>query len=54
MEQQIKGRTCPECGSGDYEFRSRRKVMGDGNAEAVETKYRCKTCGKYWKVQVPT
>jgi DNA-directed RNA polymerase subunit M/transcription elongation factor TFIIS len=45
MEQQIGGRTCPECGSDDYQFRGRRKV-----AEAVETKYRCKACGHKWRV----
>jgi transposase-like protein len=50
MEQNVS-RTCPACGSGDYEFRSRKKVAEEGK-EVVETKYRCKGCGHEWKVRV--
>ena len=49
------GRTCPQCGSTDYAFRSRKKVPpepGRGNG-AVETKYRCKACGHEWRVRLP-
>jgi DNA-directed RNA polymerase subunit M/transcription elongation factor TFIIS len=46
-------RTCPACGSGDYTFRSRKKIeAAEGQEAATETKYRCKTCGKEWKVKV--
>jgi hypothetical protein len=36
-------RSCPKCGSGEYPFRSRKKIVsepGQGEGEAVETKYR--------------
>ena len=46
-------RTCPACRSGEYQFRSRKKVAEDGKPEAVETKYRCKACNHEWKVRVP-
>jgi transposase-like protein len=52
MELQIGGRTCPECGSYDYQFRNRKKVAEEGKGEAVETKYRCKACGHEWRVRV--
>jgi DNA-directed RNA polymerase subunit M/transcription elongation factor TFIIS len=46
-------RTCPACGSDDYEFRSRKKVAHEaGQGEVVETKYRCKACGHEWRVRV--
>ena len=48
------GKTCPKCGSPDYQFRSRRKVPADpekGEREGWETKYRCKACTKEWKVR---
>jgi transposase-like protein len=45
-------RTCPACGNGDYQFRSRKKVAQEGK-EAVETRYRCKACNHEWKVKVP-
>jgi transposase-like protein len=51
MEKQVGGRTCPECGSGDYQFRGRKKVAEEGKGEAVETKYRCKVCGHEWRVR---
>jgi DNA-directed RNA polymerase subunit M/transcription elongation factor TFIIS len=45
-------KTCPKCGSGDYQFRSRRKIAAaDGQGEQTETKYRCKGCGHEWKVK---
>jgi transposase-like protein len=54
MEQQKPGRTCPACGSSDYLFRSRRKIEAEkGEPEVVETKYRCRACGKDWQEKVP-
>jgi DNA-directed RNA polymerase subunit M/transcription elongation factor TFIIS len=45
---------CPKCGSTDYAFRGRKKVSQDNGQQAiVETKYRCKACGKDWKETVP-
>lgn len=54
MDQFVNpARTCPDCGSGDYQFRSRKKVAAEGGqGEAVETKYRCKACGHEWRVRV--
>jgi transposase-like protein len=47
-------RCCPKCGSTDYAFRGRKKVSQDGGQQAtVETRYRCKACGKEWKETVP-
>jgi hypothetical protein len=49
-------RTCPRCGSPDYQFRGRKKVpadQGKGEPEGWETKYRCKACEKEWKVRTP-
>ena len=52
MDQPATSRTCPACGSGAYTFRSRKKIVAEkGESEAVETKYRCKTCGKEWRVR---
>ena len=52
MEQ--PARTCPKCGSGDYLFRGRKKVEPTEDEEAaVDTKYRCQSCGHEWKVRVP-
>jgi transposase-like protein len=48
-------KTCPKCGSGDYAFRSRKKIPsepGQEGPEQVETKYRCKTCEHEWRVRV--
>jgi hypothetical protein len=54
MEQQQAVRTCPARGKSDYQFRGRRKIVGeDGKEGAVETKYRCRACGHEWKVRVP-
>ncbi len=53
-QQRPAARTCPKCGSGDYQFRSRKKIpAGNGEPEAVETKYRCKACEHEWKVRAP-
>jgi len=52
MEQPKTSRTCPECGSGDYQFRGRKKIAGEDGKEAMETKYRCKACGHEWKVRM--
>jgi DNA-directed RNA polymerase subunit M/transcription elongation factor TFIIS len=47
-------RTCPSCGSGDYLFRARKTIPPEqGQGEAVETKYRCKSCGHEWRVRAP-
>jgi DNA-directed RNA polymerase subunit M/transcription elongation factor TFIIS len=53
MEVPAADRTCPKCDSGDYQFRSRKKIEELGKPEAVETKYRCKDCGNGWKAQTP-
>ena len=56
MDQHLAAKTCPQCGSGDYTFRSRKKVApepGQEGEEAVETKYRCKACRHEWRVRVP-
>jgi DNA-directed RNA polymerase subunit M/transcription elongation factor TFIIS len=52
MEVPPNDRTCPKCGSGDYQFRGRKKIVGEGKPEAVETKYRCKPCGHEWRERV--
>jgi DNA-directed RNA polymerase subunit M/transcription elongation factor TFIIS len=52
--QEPATKSCPKCGSGEYTFRGRKKIAaepGQGEAEAVETKYRCKACAHEWKVQ---
>ena len=55
MEQQKKARACPECNSGDYRFRSRKKIAAEnGKPEAVETKYRCQLCNHEWREKVAT
>jgi hypothetical protein len=55
MEQQNPPRrSCPACGGGDYAFRSRKQIEVTADQEAMlETKYRCKGCGKDWKETVP-
>ena len=55
MDQQRPAvRTCPKCGSGDYQFRSRKKIPAQKDEpEAVETRYRCKACQHEWKVRAP-
>jgi transposase-like protein len=51
MEQQNPAsRACPACGSENYTFRSRKPIEATAGQEAMlETKYRCKGCGKDWK-----
>jgi DNA-directed RNA polymerase subunit M/transcription elongation factor TFIIS len=49
-------KTCPACGSGNYSFRSRKRITpepGQEGGEAIETKYRCKACEHEWRVKVP-
>jgi hypothetical protein len=53
MDVPTTGRACPECGSTDYQFRSRKKVIEEGSPEAVETKYRCKACTHEWREWKP-
>ena len=43
-----KNRRCPECGSKEYQFRSRKKMVDEAGKKVVETKYRCKECEKEW------
>jgi transposase-like protein len=50
------GKVCPRCGSPDYLFRSRKKLLADADGVEPggwETKYRCKACAKEWKVKTP-
>jgi DNA-directed RNA polymerase subunit M/transcription elongation factor TFIIS len=45
-----KTRTCPECKSGDYQFRSRKVIKpAEGQPPSAETTYRCKSCGHVWR-----
>jgi hypothetical protein len=55
MEQLVNpGRCCPECGSREYVFRGRKQVApAQGQPGTIETKYRCKGCGKEWRVRMP-
>jgi DNA-directed RNA polymerase subunit M/transcription elongation factor TFIIS len=55
MDQLVNpARRCPECGSQEYAFRGRKKIAAEqGQPAAVETKYRCKACGKEWREKVP-
>jgi transposase-like protein len=48
-----KTRTCPKCGSDNYQFRSRKRIAAEsGKPEATETKYRCKACSHEWQERV--
>jgi DNA-directed RNA polymerase subunit M/transcription elongation factor TFIIS len=48
-------RCCPECGSKEYVFRGRKKIVAEeGQPAAVETKYLCKACGHAWREKVAT
>jgi rubredoxin len=53
MDVPPTGRACPKCGSNDYQFRSRKKVIEEGSREEVETKYRCKACTHEWRERKP-
>jgi len=53
MDTQQTSCVCPKCGSGDYAFRSRKRIETDEGEEAVEPKYRCKGCGHEWKEKAP-
>ena len=56
MDQFVNpARCCPECSSKDYVFRGRKKIEAQpvkGEKAAVETRYRCKACGKEWRERV--
>ncbi len=54
MDQLVNpARCCPKCGSREYVFRGWKKLPTEAEqSAAVETKYRCKACGKEWKVRV--
>jgi len=53
-EMETAKRSCPECGSEKYLFRGRKKFpVENGQAEATETKYRCKQCEHIWRERVP-
>lgn len=50
MDQLVNpARRCPECGSREYLFRGRKKIVEGGQPAALETKYRCKGCGHEWR-----
>ena len=53
--QLIAAKKCPKCDSLDYAFRARKTIIPEPGQEhgEIETKYRCKACGKEWKVRVP-
>ena len=38
----MEKKTCPQCGSQEYLFRGRKKIVEEGKPEAVETRYSCK------------
>jgi transposase-like protein len=43
-------RRCPKCGSPDYQFRSRKKVIReDGTGPFIESRFRCKACTNVWR-----
>jgi transposase-like protein len=45
---------CPKCGSEERLFRSRKTVTASAEgAPGVETKYRCRSCGKDYRVRQP-
>lgn len=47
-------RACPECGSENYAFRSRRQIEATaGSGPELETKFRCKECEAEWKERAP-
>lgn len=47
-------RCCPECGSREYVFRGRKKFPAEAEQPTtVETKFRCRACGKERKERVP-
>jgi transposase-like protein len=53
MDAKPPAKSCPACGGGDYMFRSRKQIErkpGEEGPDKMETKFRCKSCGKEWKV----
>jgi transposase-like protein len=47
-------RKCPVCSSEKYLFRGRKKIVEEGKAQEIETRYRCKDCDHLWKERVST
>jgi hypothetical protein len=53
---EIAKRACPECGSENYTFRSRRQIEATADSPAMlETKFRCRNadCEAEWKERTP-
>jgi transposase-like protein len=53
-EKFVPTRNCPQCGSQDYLFRSRKKLADEVEAKDSgwwETKFRCKSCEEVWCVR---
>jgi len=51
----MPSRSCPACGSADYQFYSRKKITPEPSQvgrQQIETKYRCKACAHEWRVRV--
>jgi DNA-directed RNA polymerase subunit RPC12/RpoP len=46
-------RCCPACGSREYAFRGRKKIVEHGQPEQWETKYRCLACQQDWTDRMP-
>ena len=47
-------RSCPECGSTNYVFRSRKQIEATAEqGPMLETRYRCRGCEKEWKEKAP-
>jgi len=54
MDSQPTRRTCPECGSDNYTFRSRKQIEATpDHGPMLETKYKCKDCEEEWKEKTP-
>ena len=51
MDQFVNpARCCPKCGSREYVFRGRKKVLAEaGQPAVVETRYMCMACGHAWR-----
>ena len=47
-------RFCPECGSDNYTFRSRKQIQATAEkGPELETKYLCRECENEWKERMP-
>ncbi len=52
----VAKRSCPKCGSEQYQFRHRRTIEAvpeKGEPAAMEVKRRCKACGHEWREREP-